>query len=416
MTACLPFCAARRCARPFVDLGLSPLANAYLPPEQLRRDGAVLSAACSASAASCLLVQLEEFETPGADLLRLRLLLVYSDSWLEHCRAPTPRHGATRFGLGAESHGRRGREQRRLPAAVLRGARRPGARRRAGRQRRRGGRSRRASRPRSAFFGTATAQRLARRGRRADLMVGNNVLAHVPDLNDFVGGLQDPAEARGGGHGRVPAPAAADRGEPVRHDLPRALLVLLAARGRRASSPAHGLRVVRRRGAADPRRLAARLRAPRRRGAGRAADAVATVLDARARGRARPARRPIDGFARRSCATKCDAARIPDREAHGAARRVAGYGAPAKGNTLLNYCGIGPDCIDYTVDRSPHKQGRFLPGTHIPIHAPDASARDAARLRADPAVEPEGRDHEQMAAIRDWGGRFVVPIPELTVF
>ena len=76
----------------------------------------------------------------------------------------------------------------------------------------------------------------------------------------------------------------------------------------------------------------------------------------------------------------------------GAGKRVVGYGAPAKGNTLLNYCGVRSDLLDYTVDRSPHKQGRFLPGTHIPIYAPERIMRDPARLRADPAVEPQGRD------------------------
>jgi hypothetical protein len=96
-------------------------------------------------------------------------------------------------------------------------------------------------------------------------------------------------------------------------------------------------------------------------------------------------------------------------------KRVVGYGAPAKGNTLLNYCGVRTDFIDYTVDRSPHKQGLFLPGTHIPIHAPD-------RIRETKPdyvlVLPWNLKDEiirQMADIREWGGRFVVPIPRLEV-
>ena len=94
---------------------------------------------------------------------------------------------------------------------------------------------------------------------------------------------------------------------------------------------------------------------------------------------------------------------------------VAAYGAPAKGNTLLNYCGVRDDLLDYTVDRSPHKQGHFLPGTHLPIYAPD-HVRDT---RPDYLlILPWNlRDEviEDMAYIREWGGRFVVPVPELAV-
>jgi hypothetical protein len=96
-------------------------------------------------------------------------------------------------------------------------------------------------------------------------------------------------------------------------------------------------------------------------------------------------------------------------------KRVAGYGAPAKGNTLLNYCGVRTDLIEYTVDRSPHKQGRYLPGVHIPIHAPER----IMQTRPDYVlILPWNLKEEivaQMAGIRAWGGRFVVPIPETKV-
>jgi hypothetical protein len=94
---------------------------------------------------------------------------------------------------------------------------------------------------------------------------------------------------------------------------------------------------------------------------------------------------------------------------------VVGYGAPAKGNTLLNYCGIGTDFVEYTVDRSPHKQGRYLPGTRIPIHPPER----IAETRPDYVwILPWNLTEEithQMALIRSWGGRFVVAIPEVMV-
>ena len=103
-------------------------------------------------------------------------------------------------------------------------------------------------------------------------------------------------------------------------------------------------------------------------------------------------------------------------DAKKAGKTVVGYGAAAKGNTLLNYCGVRNDFIDYTVDSSPHKQGLFLPGTHLPIHHPDR----IAETRPDfVLILPWNIREEimaQMAFIRDWGGRFVVPIPEVTVF
>jgi len=94
---------------------------------------------------------------------------------------------------------------------------------------------------------------------------------------------------------------------------------------------------------------------------------------------------------------------------------IVGYGAPAKGNTLLNYCGIRSDFIDYTVDRSPHKQGHFLPGTHIPIHHPDKVKETKPDYLLILPWNLKDEVMEQMRYIRDWGGRFLVPIPEVQV-
>ena len=98
-----------------------------------------------------------------------------------------------------------------------------------------------------------------------------------------------------------------------------------------------------------------------------------------------------------------------------AGKLVAGYGAPAKGNTLLNYCGVGPELLAFTVDRSPHKQGRFLPGMQIPIFAPERifAARPDYVFILPWNLKDEIID--QMRGVRDWGGRFVVPIPSLQV-
>jgi hypothetical protein len=96
-------------------------------------------------------------------------------------------------------------------------------------------------------------------------------------------------------------------------------------------------------------------------------------------------------------------------------KSIAGYGAPAKGNTLLNYCGIRTDFIDYTVDRSPYKQGQFLPGTHIPIYSPDHIRETAPDYVLILPWNLKDEIMQQMSYIRDWNGRFVVPIPEVQI-
>ena len=136
---------------------------------------------------------------------------------------------------------------------------------------------------------------------------------------------------------------------------------------------AHGLDGRRRRGAAEPRRLAPRLRAPTRPTAREPIAAVAELARPRGGGGAsRPGALPA--LRGRRQGVEAGAARAPDRAARATGKQVVGYGAPGKGNTLLNYCGIRTDFLDYTVDRNPYKHGRFTPGTHIPIHPPERIA------------------------------------------
>ena len=102
-------------------------------------------------------------------------------------------------------------------------------------------------------------------------------------------------------------------------------------------------------------------------------------------------------------------------EAREKGERVAGYGAPAKGNTLLNYCGIRTDLLPFTVDRSPHKQGTLLPGTRIPVHAPQALIEAKPHYVLILPWNIKDEITQQMSCVREWGGRFVVPIPRLQV-
>jgi C-methyltransferase C-terminal domain len=111
--------------------------------------------------------------------------------------------------------------------------------------------------------------------------------------------------------------------------------------------------------------------------------------------------------------TKCDVLAF-FVDARRAGKQVIGYGAPAKGNTLLNYCGIGPELMPFTVDRSPHKQGLYLPGTRIPIRSPEALIEARPDYVFILPWNLRQEIMEQMAIVRSWGGRFVVPIPEVT--
>ena len=241
----VPSC--RFCAAPlrdtFVDLGMSPLCESYVPAERVERDGAVLPAPRARLCSSCLLVQLEEFVTAERHLHRVRRTSRRTPTPGSRTRAttwrwPSSASGSTPDSLVVELASNDGYllqhfVERGIPALgiepaanVAEVARASGASTTLVRVLR--ARARGASSPPRAGAPTCSSR--------------NNVLAHVPDLNDFVAGIAIAARARRRGHDRVPAPAAARRGQPVRHDLPRALLVLLAPDGRRRSSRRTGSR------------------------------------------------------------------------------------------------------------------------------------------------------------------------------
>jgi SAM-dependent methyltransferase len=262
------------------------------------------------------------------------------------------------------------------------------------------------------FFGTGTAQQLVLRGKRANLVIANNVLAHVPDLNDFVKGLRLVLKPEGIATLEFPhllRLIAETQFDTIYHEHFSyfSLLVVdkvLASHGLKIFDvqevATHGgsLRIFVRHMENDGLPVSSRVGEVLRRERDLRLDEVSIY----------------SGFGRRVEAIKRELLRFLI-DAADAGKRVAGYGAPAKGNTLLNYCGIRSDLMEYTVDRSPHKQGRFLPGTHIPVHPPD-------RLRE---TKPDYvlilpwnlRDEivPQLRYISEWGGKLVVPIPHVTV-
>jgi SAM-dependent methyltransferase len=262
------------------------------------------------------------------------------------------------------------------------------------------------------FFGVATAKALAAKHGKADLMAANNVLAHVPDIRDFVGGVPEILAPEGAMTFEFPhllSLLTRNQFDTIYHEHFSYLSLLavqsvLKTAGLRVFDveeiPTHGgsLRVFCcHEGAAHAETPAVAACLATERAAGLAAPEVYRAYQAR-----------VDKV-------KHDLLKflIAVREE---GRTVMGYGAPAKGNTLLNYAGIRKDLMHSVVDRSPQKQGRFLPGTHLPVYAPEK----IEELRPDYVVIMPWNLREEIAAqlahIRDWGGKFVVAIPEIEIF
>ena len=263
------------------------------------------------------------------------------------------------------------------------------------------------------FFGRRCASELAARSKRADLIAGNNVLAQVPDLNDFVAGIEmllAPAGVVTLEFPHLLELIEQNQFDTIYHEHFSYFSLLaceriLAAHGLEVFDveelPTHGgsLRVFARHAGAEPAVASAALEALRK----REHEARLDLPDGYA------------GYAARVAETKRNLLAFLI-DAKRAGKRVAGYGAPGKGNTLLNYCGIRTDFLDFTVDRNPYKHGRFLPGTHIPVF-PVEKLREA---RPDfILILPWNLKSEiagQLAYTREWGAQLVVPIPRLEVF
>jgi SAM-dependent methyltransferase len=261
------------------------------------------------------------------------------------------------------------------------------------------------------FFGVALAKRIAAERGRADLVLGNNVLAHVPDLNDFVGGAALLLKPEGIATFEFPhlqRLIEENQFDTIYHEH----FCYFSAIAIDALAERHGLAFI------DVEELPTHggsLRIYLAPAAGRPTQSQA-VRDLIAREEAKGFKRmeTYAAFEERVRATKRKLLSFLI-EAKNAGKRICGYGAPGKGNTLLNYCGVGPDFLDFTVDRNPHKHGRFTPGTHVPIlpvEAIDAAKPDFV------LILPWNLKKEivrQMRHIGEWGGKFVTPIPEATI-
>jgi len=392
----------------FADLGMSPLANSYLPPERanaMEPFYPLRALVCE----SCFLVQLEEFETPDRIFSDYAYFSSYSTSWLEHCQqyAETMidrlgldqdsrvveiasndgyllqyfhEHKIPVLGIEPAANVAKVALERNIPTLVE-------------------------------FFGREFAATLVEES-PADLLLGNNVLAHVPDLNDFVAGLK--VLLKPGGVITMEFPhlmrlITDNQWDTIYHEHFSYFSFLtvgsvFAAQGLRLFDveelPTHGgsLRIY---GCHED-------------------DASKSDTDrvVQMRERERAA-----GYERLDTYTNYGARVMADKRQilrfliglKEDGKRVVGYGAPAKGNTMLNYCGVRSDFLEYTCDLNPHKQGHLLPGSHIPIRSPEAISEDRPDVVLILPWNLKDEIIEQLSFIREWGGQFAARTPELAL-
>jgi SAM-dependent methyltransferase len=392
-----------------VDLGMSPPCESFLTAEQLNEIEPFYPLhvyVCE----QCLLVQLPEHVDPRDIFREYAYFSSYSKSWVEHARRYTGMI-IKRLGLGPESFvvELASNDGYLLQHFVERGVRTLGIE---PAQNVAAAAVAKHVPTLTEFFGLGLAEQLVHEDRRADLVIANNVLAQVPDLNDFVAGIRRLLAPDGVATIEFPHLIRLFEGnqfDTIYHEHYSYFSLLSARRIFAAHDlvlfdveelPTHGgsLRAYFRHKSDATKPIASSV-------AAMLADEVRAGFDSLARylsfgPEVQRAKRRLLTFLIR---------------AKEESKQVVGYGAPGKGNTLLNYCGIRTDLLEYTVDRNPYKHGRFLPGTHIPIFHPSR----ISETRPDYVlILPWNlRDEilEQLAYVRAWGARFVVPIPEVEV-
>jgi hypothetical protein len=408
MTRSCRFCQAPLTTS-FVDLGMSPLSNAFIKPERLsamEKFYPLHAFVCE----KCFLVQLEEFESPDQIFSDYVYFSSYSTSWLDHarryCEQIIKKVGITKTSFVVEVASNDGYllknfVEREIPclgiepaANVSKVAIEQGVP------------------TRSVFFGESTARQLVKEERHVDLLIGNNVFAHVPNINDFVAGMKVALAPQGVITLEFPHLLELIKNnqfDTIYHEHFSYLSLLavekiFAAHGLAVFAvdhlPTHGgsLRVYAQHSDTGNHPLEESVEETRRLERNGSLHELSTYV----------------GFKEHVEKVKRDllAFLIHAKEK---GHRVVAYGAAAKGNTLLNFSGIRSDFVDFVVDRNPHKQSLFTPGTHIPVHGPERliEAKPEYVLILPWNIKDEVMN--QLSEIRTWGGRFVVPIPRLEV-
>ncbi len=395
--------------RTFIDLGMSPMANSYLRRDQLNSMEPFFplhAYLCD----RCFLVQLEEFESPAAIFGNYAYFSSFSDSWLQHAHdyvnslvsrfhlgPETPvmeiasndgyllqyfqQHSVPVLGVEPAANVAEVAQQKGIPTVCK-------------------------------FFGVESARELAAAGHRPHLLIANNVLPHVPDLNDFVGGFKVLLRPEGilSTQFQYFMPMVRDiKFDTIYHEHFSYLSFYTIEK----VFEHHGLRVF------DVEEQ------PQHGGSIR-------IFSCHAENKNIPVSPRVEQLRSRELAAGVNSLKFyetfPERVKElkrsllefliplkRAGKHIVGYGAPAKGNTLLNYCGIGTDFLDYTVDLNPAKQDHFLPGTHIPIYSPDRYKETRPDYVLILPWNLADEIIEQTSYIRSWGGKFVVAIPSVRV-
>jgi 2-polyprenyl-3-methyl-5-hydroxy-6-metoxy-1,4-benzoquinol methylase len=394
----------------FLSLGASPLSNSYLSGDDLHRMEPYYPLdvyVCS----NCLLVQLEEFEK-AKDIFHAEYAYFssYSDSWLKHCEHYVDmvvkrfglnenkfvieiasndgyllqyfkKHSIPVLGIEPAANTARVAQEKGIPTEI-------------------------------AFFDQAYAEKMRQEGRQADLIIGNNVLAHNPNLNDFVRGLKTALKADGLITMEFPHLARLmeeSQFDTIYHEHFSYFSFLAVER----IFKEHGLTIF------DVEELpthggSLRIYAVNDGDQGKSLSPRVAELKAREMGEGYGKIEHYLPFSQKVQSVKRNLLQLLIALKN-EGKMIVGYGAPAKGNTLLNYCGIRTDFLDYTVDRSPHKQNCYLPGSRIPIRHPDRIREDRPDYVL---ILPWNIKEEiitQMDDIREWGGRFIVPIPHVQI-
>ena len=394
----------------FVDLGMSPLCESYLSADQLDQMEPFYPLQVRVCD-KCYLVQLEEYVSPERIFTEYAYFSSYANTWLEHAKKYTDLM-VERFGLNQHSQVVEVASndgyllqyfvEKGIPilgiepaANVARVAIQKGVP------------------TRIEFFGTDSARRLAAEGKRADLLLGNNVLAQVPNLNDFVAGLKILLKPQGIITIEFPhlmCLVAENQFDTIYHEHFSYFSFITAERIFAAHDltlfdveelPTHGgsLRIYAHHSDDTSKPVSERVIVLKTRELKAGLDNMAYYK----------------AFGEQVKETK---RKLLDFliQAKRAGKSIAGYGAPGKGNTLLNYCGIRTDFIDFTVDRNPYKQGMYLPGTHIPIYHPDKIRERKPDLVLILPWNFKEEIMQQIGYIEEWGARFIVPIPEVQIY
>ncbi len=404
----------RLCENPlqliFVDLGVSPLANSYLKADQINQMEPFYPLRAYVCA-RCYLVQIPVFQSSEAIFGDYAYFSSFSNSWLQHAKDYTESI-IDRFGFGTDSQvveiaSNDGYllqyfAERGIPVLGIEPAKNVAkAALEIGIQ------------TIQKFFGFQTAVELAQEKYHADLLIGNNVLAHVPDLNDFVSGMKIILKPQGVITMEFPylmRLIAENQFDTIYHEHFSYFSFMTVHRlfGQNELTifdveelTTHG----------GSLRIYARHKEDRSKDI---SEHVGTLL----RREEANGFKKLDlylSFDQKVKSTKRSILEFMNQSKN-AGKTLVGYGAPAKGNTLLNYCGIRTDYIEYTVDRSPHKQGYFLPGTHIPIYHPDKIRETQPDYLVILPWNLKDEIMHQMAYIRDWGGEFVTLIPVVRIY